>query len=86
MILKVDELQVGDEVLFSGADLRYFKILTPPAARTKPTGWRQSNYGYKSIKCLEMFDKMNGQASDNRIVYIDFNYKHAWLVKREEIC
>jgi hypothetical protein len=82
MLLTVDQLQVGDEVLFSGHNLRYFKILTPPVARTKPIVWH-GVYGYKSIKCLEMADKTGGDPKDNRIVYIDFSYKGAWLVERE---
>jgi hypothetical protein len=47
--VKVEELQLGDEVIVTG--LRYFKILRKPILRTTPNTW--GSLGYKSIKCLD---------------------------------
>jgi len=33
--IKVEDLQIGDEVIVTG--IRYFKILRTPTLRTKPT-------------------------------------------------
>ncbi len=85
MIIELKDLQKGDEILFSGYDLRYFKVLNIPQLRTKPTVWGNTN-GYKSVKCLEMYDKIKGHSSYNREVYMDFNGKNIWLVKREGVC
>lgn len=81
-VVKTEDLQVGDEVIISGYDLRYLKILRPPQLRTKPTVWQTTAVGYKTIKCLEMDSKL-GISHPDREVYFDFNYKMAWLVKRD---
>lgn len=76
--IKVEHLQVGDEVIVTG--LRYFKILRTPTLRTKTTRWGAD--GYKSVKCLDMHLSKFGYGED-RQVYYDFNYCNIWLVKRE---
>ncbi len=78
--IKTEDLQVGDEVIVSGLDIRYLKILTPPRQRKKPTMW--GGHGFSSIKCLEKYTPL-GWPHGDRVVYFDFNYKKAWLVKRE---
>jgi hypothetical protein len=76
--IKVEHLQVGDEVIVTG--LRYFKILRAPTLRTKSTIY--GNTGYKSVKCLDMQLSKFGIGED-RQVYYNFNYSNIWLVKRE---
>ena len=80
IIVKVEDLQVGDEVIVKGYDLRYLKILREPKKKAK-----LSHYGgtYKRVKCLEMYDKVGGHSNANREIYYDFNWSGAWLVKRE---
>lgn len=76
--IKVEDLQLGDEVIVTG--MRYFKILRTPTLRTKLTYWGSG--GYKSVKCLDMHLSKFGKGED-RQVYYDFNYRDIWLVKRE---
>jgi hypothetical protein len=77
--IKVEHLQVGDEVIVTG--LRYFKILRAPTLRTTPTRIYGCT-GYKSVKCLDMQLSKFGIGED-REVYYDFNYSNIWLLKRE---
>ena len=76
--IKVEDLQIGDEVIVTG--IRYFKILRKPSLRVKKPIW--GNGRYKSIKCLDMHLSKFGVGED-REVYYDFNYCNIWLVKRE---
>jgi hypothetical protein len=78
--IRVEDLQIGDEVIVTG--IRYFKILKKPAIRIKTTQWGAN--GYKSVKCLDMQLSKFGRGKD-REVYYDFNYCNIWLVKRETI-
>jgi hypothetical protein len=80
--IKVEHLQVGDEVIVTG--LRYLKILRTPTLRTTPTRIYGCT-GYKSVKCMDMqlskFEEC--EECEDREVYYDFNYCNIWLVKRE---
>ncbi len=76
--IKVEDLQIGDEVIVTG--LRYLKILKNPTLRTTPNTWGE--FGYKSIKCLDMRLTKFGVGQD-REVYYNFNYCNIWLVKKE---
>jgi hypothetical protein len=77
--IKVEHLQIGDEVIVTG--IRYLKILKTPTLRTIPTRIYGCT-GYKSVKCLDMHLSKFGIGED-RQVYYDFNYCNIWLVKRE---
>jgi len=83
-LVDLKDLKLNDEVLVSGSDLRYFKILRAPQKRPKGTqSWNPD--GYKSIKVEESFKPLNMKyGKEGRILYYDFNYKRIWLVKREE--
>jgi hypothetical protein len=76
----VHELEEGDEIIVSGLDLRYFKVVRKPVLRTKPAGWQNSVHGYKSVKVLETFEEVRSE-SEPREIYMDLNYKGCWLVK-----
>ena len=77
--IKVEDLQVGDEVIVTG--LRYLKILRTPTLRTTPTRIYRCT-GYKSVKCMDM-QLSKFEECEDREVYYDFNYCDIWLVKRE---
>jgi hypothetical protein len=87
--IKIDELQVGDEVIVRGQDLNYMKIIRPPKEVTKTYTINGNTNTYKQwnhSKCL----RMNGSVFSNnskwdKEVYFDFYYKSIWLVKRVEI-
>lgn len=79
-LIAIEDLQIGDEVLVAGNDLRYFKILRLPKKRTKANSWGVIR-GFSSIKCGEFVDIEN-LSSPTREVYFDFSYKSIWLVKR----
>lgn len=78
-LIKVEHLQIGDEVIVTG--LRYLKILRTPTLRTTPTRIYGCT-GYKSVKCIDM-QLSKFEECEDREVYYDFNYCDIWLVKRE---
>lgn len=89
--IKIDELQIGDEVIVRGLDLNYMKIIRPPKSEIKTyQPWqsttKQTFIHWKSAKCK----RMNGTIFENtpkndKEVYFDFEYKTIWLVKRKII-
>ncbi len=83
-VIKIEDLKINDEVIISGLNLRYFKILRAPQKRPASyKGWGHG--GYKSIKVEEKFKPLNVQyGKEGRIIYYDFNQKLVWLVKRGE--
>jgi len=81
-IIKIDNLQVGDEVIYGcGSDLRRIKIIRPlVAAKTRSWG---GHYSSTKVEVLNVND-----LNDNtpvRTMYIDLNYRSLWLIKRTEI-
>jgi hypothetical protein len=80
MMKYVHELEEGDEIIVSGLDLRYFKVIRKPMLRTNPTGWQNVVQGYKSVKVLETFEEVRAE-HEPREIYMDLNYKGCWLVK-----
>ena len=83
MMKFVYELEEGDEIIVSGLDLRYFKVLRKPKLRTKPTGWHNKIVGYKAVKLCETFEEIR-QAGVSKELYMDLNYKGCWLVKTKD--
>ena len=89
--IKIDELEVGDEVLIgSGGDLRYVKLLRPLKLAKQPN-YRGLPY-YSTVKCsmkenTDVWNKKNTLTGDghNKERYVDFNYRTIWLLKRETI-
>jgi hypothetical protein len=81
-IIKIDNLQVGDEVIYGcGSDLRRIKIIRPlVAAKTRSWG---GHYSSTKVEVLNVND-----LNDNtpvRTMYIDLNYRSLWLIKRTAI-
>ena len=81
-IIKVDDLLVGDQIIFAcGSALRRVKITRP----MKETNNRQWGGMYSSAKV----DILNAHdLEDDEVVktmYQDLNYRDLWLIKRETI-
>lgn len=81
-IIKVDNLQVGDQIIYaSNGSLRRIKIIRPlQIAKNRQWG------GYYSSTKVEVLDVHN--LDDTKVIrtmYQDLNYKDLWLVKRETI-
>ena len=92
-LIKVSELEVGDEIIISSySNLKYLKIIKLPKLKT-------SNWGdyYTNVKCsikqehhiskwgknmnINIFE--TDTSKHNAIVYQDLNNRHILLVKRE---
>ena len=91
-LIKVSELEIGDEIIISSySKLKYLKVLKLPKLKT-------NNWGvyYTNVKCSLSKKRMkNGNVEwnvfifeqdvtkHNSIIYQDLNNKHILLVKRE---
>lgn len=86
--IELKNLQIGDEVIISGTDLRYFTILRNPQIRTKKSLYYNTRGAvmYKAIKVEETYRKFLTYSKNisNRTIYYDFNYNNIWLVKRKD--
>ena len=91
-LIKVNELEIGDEVIISSySKLKYLKVLKLPKLKTN----RWGEY-YTNVKCSLLKKRMkNGNfewnvlifeqdvTKHNSIVYQNLNNRHILLVKRE---
>lgn len=95
MRIEVQDLRIGDEVIVSRfSDLRYLKVLGNPKPKKQQHQYRQI-IQYSAIKCSTGVIPRTVQTTWNpnspcatpehhtEIIYVDFNYKDIWLVKRE---
>jgi len=96
MKVTVDQLEEGDEIILSGCDLYYAKVVRKPLLRKGVTKhWRTGNPIYKAVKLMigrEEHTSPSGYkyttivcdpTNLNSSVFRDLNYKEIWLVKRE---
>ena len=80
-IIKIDNLLVGDEVIYGcSSSLRRIKI-TRPLVVAKNRTW--ATYSSTKVEVLNAHD-LNDTAVI-RTIYIDLNYRDLWLVKRTAI-
>jgi hypothetical protein len=81
-IIKVDDLLVGDEIIYaSNGSLRRIKIIRPLVV-AKNRGWG-GHFSSSKVEVLNTHD-----LNDNtpvRTMYQDLNYKDLWLIKRTAI-
>ena len=81
-IIKVDNLLVGDEIIYaSNGSLRRIRI-TRPLVAAKNRGWG----GHFSSTKVDVMNVHN--LNDNTVIrtmYQDLNYKDLWLIKRTAI-
>ena len=91
-LIKVGELEIGDEIIISSySNLKYLKVIKLPKLKTN--SWRDY---YTNAKCSLSKKRMkNGNfewnvfifetdvTKHNSIIYQDLNNRHILLVKRE---
>lgn len=87
-VVKIQDLQVGDEVIVRGVDLNYMIILRLPKMVNKSYKYSDGtvhNYTeWSNAKCTRDNSIWeNGEAKKD--VYFNFSHKSMWLVKRIEI-
>lgn len=85
--IKIEDLQVGDEVIVRGVDLNYMEIVRLPKQK-QYNNWEGNPYiGWTSAVCNRtnsVFDK-KWDTDDKDNVRFDFQHKSIWLVKRQGI-
>ena len=92
-LIKVSELEVGDEIIISSySNLKYLKVVKLPKLKTS----RWGDY-YTNVKCStrrEIFKSFHGKnvyitkfeqdvTKHNSFIYKNLNNRHILLVKRE---
>lgn len=81
-IIKVDDLLVGDEIIYaSNGSLRRIRV-TRPLVPAKNRQWG-GHFSSTKVDILNVYD-LNDKTIV-RTMYQDLNYKDLWLVKREAI-
>jgi hypothetical protein len=80
-IIKIENLQVGDEVIYGcGSDLRRIKIIRPLVVAKNRT-W--ATYSSTKVEILNVNDL--NDTTPIRTIYLDLNYRGLWLIKRTAI-
>ena len=81
-IIKVENLQVGDEIIYaSNGSLRRIKIIRPlQLAKNRQLGGMYSSTKVEVLNTHDLND-----ATPIRTMYQDLNYKDLWLIKRTAI-
>lgn len=83
--IKMEDLQVGDEVIVRGLDLNYMQIVKPPVQRQRLDYNGKPYMAFTSAVCNRINTKFGQRyADDKENVRFDFDYKSIWLVKREQ--
>lgn len=81
--IKMEDLQVGDEVIVRGVDLNYMQIVRPPKQKQYKDYQGNPYTGYTSAVCNRINSKFGDKFSDDKEkVRFDFTWKSIWLVKR----
>tara|TARA_R100000541_G_C1889722_1_gene83406 strand:+ start:461 stop:748 length:288 start_codon:yes stop_codon:yes gene_type:complete len=87
-VVKLKDLQVGDEVIVRGVDLNYMIIHRLPKLVNKSYKYSDGtvhNYTeWSNAKCTRD-NSIWGNGERKKDVYFDFSNKSMWLVKRIEI-
>ena len=80
-IIKIENLLVGDEVIYGcGSDLRRIKIIRPIVLAKNRT-W--AAYSSTKVEILNLNDL--NDTTPIRTIYLDLNYKDLWCIKRVAI-
>ena len=81
--IKMEDLQVGDEVIVRGIDLNYMQIVRPPKQKQYKDFQGAPYMAFTSAVCNRINSKFGQRFADNKQnVRFDFDYKSIWLVKR----
>ena len=81
-IIKVDDLLVGDQIIYAcNGSLRRVKI-TRPLSVSKKRQWG-GNFSSAKVDILNVHDLQDETVV--KTMYQDLNYNDLWLIKRESI-
>tara|TARA_R110000868_G_scaffold396698_1_gene668970 strand:- start:4327 stop:4617 length:291 start_codon:yes stop_codon:yes gene_type:complete len=87
--IKIEDLQVGDEVIVRGVDLNYMILIRLPKLVSKTRKYSDGTvYNYNELsnaKCTRDNSIWYGSNEPKKDVYFDFAHKSMWLVKRIDI-
>ena len=85
MPIKMEDLQVGDEVIVRGVDLNYMQVVRKPKQKQYKHYDGSTYMGWTASVCNRINSKFGQRhADDKENVRFDFDYKSIWLVKREQ--
>ena len=83
--IKIEDLQVGDEVIVRGVDLNYMQIVRPPKQKQYKNIHGAPYTAWITAVCNRINSKFRKRFHDDKEnVRFDFYYKSIWLVKREQ--
>ena len=82
--IKMEDLQVGDEVIVRGLDLNYMQIVRPPKQKQSKDWQGNPCMVWKSAVCNRLNSKFGNNRGDKHKIRFDFEWKSIWLVKREQ--
>jgi len=83
--IKMEDLQVGDEVIVRGVDLNYMQIVRPPKQKQYKDYQGNPYTGWTASVCNRINSRFGVKhADDKEKVRFDFVWKSIWLVKREQ--
>jgi hypothetical protein len=81
--IKIEDLQVGDEVIVRGVDLNYMQIVRPPKQKQYKNIHGAPYTAWITAVCNRINSKFGKRSADDKEnVRFDFYYKSIWLVKR----
>lgn len=81
--IKMEDLQVGDEVIVRGVDLNYMQIVRPQKQKQSKDWNGQPCTVWASSVCNRINSKFGKKFADDKDnVRFDFEWKSIWLVKR----
>ncbi len=81
--IKMEDLQVGDEVIVRGVDLNYMQIVRPPKQKQYKDFQGAPYMAWTASVCNRINSKFGQRhADDKENVRFEFYSKSIWLVKR----
>ena len=83
-LISIENLLPGDEILVSGLDLNYLKVIRIGKSESYITSRGINRKRWKSFKCKRMNNAMLlSDQLDDKEIYQNLDYKTIWLIKRE---
>ena len=83
--IKMEDLEIGDEVIVRGVDLNYMQVVRKPKQKQYKHYDGTTYMGWTASVCNRINSKFGQRhADDKENVRFDFDYKSIWLVKREQ--
>jgi hypothetical protein len=85
VLIKVEDLQVGDEIMISCQScFKYLRVLTPPALSKTKKIWRTQQPAYTNFKCTTRQDQVVRYAYTNSQGVVVNRMAKEWIVSPED--